>query len=121
MNKQVSPRLVVCLILGCLSPLAARESDNNRNLSSTVASKPAGEVSDKPPILSEKDLDRLERKAATRQKVLPDDDGKFRSRKSSIMRRMASATQGQRYEVDANSMQNGLSHVACLYRETVRR
>jgi hypothetical protein len=49
------------------------------------------------------------------------DDGTFRSRKSSIMRRMASATDNPRYEVHANSMHNGLALVAGLYRESLRR
>jgi len=114
----VSLRLVVCLILGCLSPLVARESDNNRNLKTTVSAKPAGEVSEKPPIFAEKDL---ERKAAALPQLTTGDDGTFRSRKSSIMRRMASATHNQRYEVHANSMHNGLALVAGLYRESVRR
>jgi hypothetical protein len=118
MNQQVSPRLVVCLLLGCLSPLVARESDNNRILKTTVSAKPVGEVSEKPPIFTEKDLAH---KAAARQQMTTGDDGTFRSRKSSIMRRMASATQGQHYHVDENRMLKGLSLVAGLYRESVRR
>jgi hypothetical protein len=121
MNQQVSPRLVVCLLLGCLSPLVARESDNNRILKTTVPAKPIGEVSEKPPIFTEKDLESLEHKAAARHQLTTEDDGTFRSRKSSIMRRMASATHNQRYEVHANSMHNGLALVAGLYRESVRR
>jgi hypothetical protein len=121
MNQQVSPRLVVCLILGCLSPLVARESDNHRILKTTMPAKAAGEASEKPPIFTVKDLDRLEHKAATRQQMTTGDDGTFRSRKSSIMRRMASATDNPRYEVHANSMHNGLALVAGLYRESLRR
>jgi hypothetical protein len=121
MKKQVSPRLIVCLILSCLSPLVARESNNNRISKNTVPTKPVGEVSDCPPVYTEEDLDRLVREAAARKQLTTEDDGKFRSRKSSIMRRMASVTQGQPYHVDANAMCNGLSLVAGLYREAVKR
>ena len=121
MNKQVPPRLIFCLILGCLSPLVARESDNNRISKNTVPAQPAGEVSDNPPVFTETDLDRMVRKAAARKQLTNEDDGTFRSRKSSIMRRMASVTQGQHYEVDASRMLNGLSHIAGLYRESVQR
>jgi hypothetical protein len=116
MNKEVSSRLIVCLILGCLSPLAARESDNNRISKNTVPVQPAGEVSDKPQVSTE-----TERKASVRKQLTTGDNGAFRSRKSSIMRRMASVTQGQHYEVDANRMLKGLSLVAGLYRESVQR
>jgi hypothetical protein len=118
MNKQVSPRLIFCLILVCLSPLVARESDNNRILKNTVPAQPSGEISDNPPVFTGTDLDRLVRKAAARKQLTYGDDGKFRSRKSSIMRRMASVTQGQHYDVDANRMLSGLSLIAGLYRES---
>ena len=116
MNKQVSPRLIFCLILGCMSPLVARESDNNRISKNTVPAQPAGEVLDNPQVSTE-----TERKAAVRNQLTTGDDGTFRSRKSSIMRRMASVTQGQHYHVDKKRMLNGLSLVAGLYRESVQR
>lgn len=121
MNKQVSPRLIVCLILSCLSPLVARESDNNRLSKNTIRAKSAGEISESPPVFTAKDLDRLEQTAAARKQLTTGEDNTFRSRKSSIMRRMASVTRGQHYHMDANRMLNGLTLVAGLYRESVQR
>jgi hypothetical protein len=125
------------LILGSISPLAAQNLSSTRILQEKRAriaetatlpdsydvpphQRVRGEVSEKPPIFTEQDLPTLETKLKTARSVHRA-DGFDVLGKPTPQRRMVAATRGQqRYEVAADSLQNGLSLVASLYREIGR-
>jgi hypothetical protein len=125
------------LILGCISPLAAQNPGSNRNFEAKRArivrsaalpnsydvppqQRVQGEVSGKPPVLTEKDLTALETQRKTARSVHRA-DGFDVLGKPTPQRRMVAATPGQqRYEVSVDSLQKGLALVASLYRETGR-
>jgi len=139
MKRHMSPHVVACLILGCMTPLHAQDLTDNPHSeksgqrpmkalrvpqTSTQAAhyevppveRVRGEVSEKPPVFVAQDAPSLKRKATVRR------GGGSRDaldvlRRPAPERRMASATRGQSYEVAADSMQNGLALVASLYRE----
>lgn len=137
MNNPVSPHLVACLILGSISPLAAQNLSSIRILQEKRAriaesatlpgsydvpplQRVRGEVSDKPPIFTEQDLPSLQTKIKTARSV-HNADGFDVLGKPTPQRRMVAAARGQQhYEVAADSLQNGLSLVASLYREIGR-
>jgi hypothetical protein len=137
MNNPVSPHLVACLILGSITPLAAQNLSSSRNLQekreriAETATLPGsyelprhervrGEVSEKPPIFTEQSLPTLEPKLKTARSIHRA-DGFDVLGKPTPQRRMVAATRGQqRYEVATDSLQNGLSLVASLYREIGR-
>jgi hypothetical protein len=134
MNNPVSPHLVACLILGCVSPLAAQNSGSSRNIQEkrerisesatphVSLERPGhrevrGEVSGKPPIYTAKDFPSRETKNRTARSIHKA-DGFDVLGEPTPQRRMVSASRGQQhYEVAANSLQNGLSLVASLYRD----
>ncbi len=147
MKPPVFPHTVAFVLLGCIAPLSAQnlassafsaesaikadETARNHQRFAEVSSVPGsydvpalekarGEVSEGQPVFPTQDaltLNPQETSAREVESVV--DLGVLRN--PSPYRKMAVSTQGQPYEVAAESLQNGLAMISAAYRETGKK